>query len=126
MNRASIENKGDSRFYATTKDYAFVLDTEGQGANPIDALLASLCACIGHMTRDYLKSNGDASRGFRVTAEGSMTADETKLSVIRLGIDINGTGLDNARESELLAHVERCKIRQTLKDACDVQIELQH
>jgi hypothetical protein len=42
MYKAFIENRGDSRHYAVTRHSSFVLDTEGNGANPIDALLAAL------------------------------------------------------------------------------------
>lgn len=124
MNRATIENKGDSRFFAATKDYSFVLDTEGRGANPLDALLASLCACVGHMTREYLKKNGIEHTGFRVEAESQMTDDLARIADIRLDLDLSGTELDAAGKSALLSSVNACKIRQTLKNACDVQIAL--
>ena len=54
MFKASIENKGNSECYATTRHSSFVLDTEGNGAHPIDTLLASLCGCMGHYVRDYM------------------------------------------------------------------------
>src|SRR5512143_27905 len=64
MYKASIENKGDSKYYVTTRHAGFVLDTEGNGANPIDTLLASLCGCIGHYVRDYLVDQQIAHSGF--------------------------------------------------------------
>ncbi len=42
MYSASIENIGDSRHFAATKDYSFVIDTAGTGANPIETVLAGL------------------------------------------------------------------------------------
>jgi len=34
MNKASVSNIGDSKYYVSTRDSAFIMDTEGRGANP--------------------------------------------------------------------------------------------
>jgi uncharacterized OsmC-like protein len=57
MYSVSIENKGDSRHYARTGEYVFTIDTEGRGANPVETLLAGLCGCVGHWTREPLYGN---------------------------------------------------------------------
>ena len=124
MYRASIENIGDSKYYATTNDYSFVLDTEGHGANPVDTLLASLCGCIGHYVRDYLHAREIDYRGFTVEAEAALTPDKTKLSDIDMWINVKDVALDGSRSSELLAYVERCKVHSTLKESCRVTISL--
>ena len=126
MYSASIENIGDSKYYATTKDYSFVLDTEGHGANPIDTLLASLCGCIGHYVRDYFRERQIEYRGFTVKSEAALNAENTKLSDINLWIALKGVELDKPRQTELLAFVERCKIHNTMKENCHVKIFLDH
>jgi uncharacterized OsmC-like protein len=121
MYRASIENRGDTRYHATTKDAAFVLDTAGQGANPVDALLASLCGCVGHYVRDYLRELGIAYRSFTIDAEATATADQKKLAGITLWIDLGDTELGPQKRAGLLAFVERCKIHGTLREGCPIE-----
>ncbi len=124
MYRASIVNVGDSKYYASTKDASFVLDTEGRGANPVDALLASLCACIGHYVRDYLREQRIAYRGFTIESEAGISADKSKLSEIRLWIALEDALLDEPQRSALLTYVERCKVHGTLKEGCPVKLSL--
>jgi uncharacterized OsmC-like protein len=122
MYRASIENRGDTQYHATTKDSAFVLDTAGHGANPVDALLASLGACVGHYLRDYLRNEGIAYRGFTVDAEATATADQKKLARITLWIDLRDTEIGEQQRAALLAFVERCKIHGTVREGCPIEM----
>jgi len=124
MYRATIENRGDSKYYATTRHNSFVIDTEGQGANPVDTLLASLCGCMGHQTRDYMRDQGIVCNGFSVTAEAEPTDDKTRLSDIKVCIDLKDTRLDKQRKSELLKYVEKCMIHGTLKSNSAIHVSL--
>jgi uncharacterized OsmC-like protein len=124
MYRASIENRGDSKHYVTTRHATFVMDTEGQGSNPIDTLLASLCGCIGHRARDYMREQGIASLGFTVTAEADLAKDKTRLGDISLLMDMKGTQLNQQQRSELLKYVERCKIHNSLKSNSSINLFL--
>ena len=121
MYRASIENLGDTQYHATTKDGTFVLDTAGRGVNPVDALLASLCACVGHYVRDYLRNEGTPYGAFTVDAEADATADQKKLAGITLWIDLGDTALTPPQRARLLAFVERCKVHGTLRDGCPIE-----
>lgn len=120
MYRASIENRGDSRFHAVTRNGALVLDTEGGGANPVDLLLASLCGCVGHYVRACLRDRQIASRGFTVDAEASTTPDETELSLITLSLDLPGVTLDEPTRAALLGYVERCKVLKIVRRGTEV------
>ncbi len=120
MYEASIENIGDSKYFATTRDSGFVMDTEGHGSSPIDALLASLCGCIGHQAREYMTRNGITSDGFSIHAEANLTTDKVLLSDLKLFIDMKRTQLDDRQKSDLLEYAKRCKIYNTLKLGCGV------
>lgn len=124
MYRASTENKGDSRHYATTKNHYFVMDTAGQASNPVDALLASLCACLGHYVRDYLLEKNIAYNGFAISAKSEPTEDQMRLADIHVSIDLKDTPLDEQRRAELLKYVERCKVYNTLKANSRILISL--
>lgn len=122
MYKASVENRGDSKFYASTRHSSFVLDTEGNGANPVDTLLASLCGCLGHYVRDYLAERNVGNNGFSITAEAGTTVDKALLSGIKVRVDLSGARLDKQQSAELVQHMERCKIHRVLRSGTGVEI----
>jgi uncharacterized OsmC-like protein len=122
MYSAMIDNHGDTRCYTTTKDYAFVIDTEGNGANPVDTLLAGLCGCLGHWVRDFLRSEGTDNPGFTVKADGTPTDDRRRLARIEVEIGLKGAGLDESRRGELAKHMENCILYNTLKANSPIDI----
>ncbi len=122
MYKASVENWGDSRFLATTRHSSFAMDTQGKGANPVDTLLAALSACMGHYVHDFLRQRVIPNAGFTVTSEAVATPDGSKLAAISVGIDLGETELGAARESELLAFVEQCKVHGTLRQGCPIDV----
>ena len=124
MYRASTENKGDSKHYATTKNHHFMMDTAGQASNPVDALLASLCACLGHNVRDYLREKKHTYNAFTISASAEPTEDQKRLSDINVSIDLKDTQLDEHQRDELLKYVERCKVYNTLKANSRILITL--
>jgi uncharacterized OsmC-like protein len=124
MYSASVENKGDSRYYAATKDYSFVIDTAGQGANPIDTLLAGLCGCIGHWVGDYIRGERIDAGGFTVKAEAGLTSGRDRLSDINMVIEMKDARLDGRHGEELLKYVENCAIYNTLKANSRIRIIL--
>jgi uncharacterized OsmC-like protein len=122
MYHASIENRGDSRHYAQTKDASFVIDTEGRGANPIETLLAALCGCLGHWTRNYVSETQLGIKGFAIEAEGELQADRKKLSAIDVAIGLKGLTPSQVQKEGLVRHVENCPVYQTLKAGCPITI----
>lgn len=123
MYQGSIEGfGGEGRLVAVTRHASFVLDTQGRGANPGDALLAALCGCVGHYVRDFCAERGVALAGFTVLAEARPTPDQSRLAGISLRIDLGEARLDPAQEPALVAAAERCKLYGTLRRACPVEI----
>ncbi len=124
MYSASIENRGDSRHYAVAAEYGFVIDTEGQGAHPVDVLLASLCGCIGHHVREYLRERRLECAEFDVRSEADSTKDGLGLSDIRVKIDLKGAALGDFHRAELLRRAHRCRIHSALKAGSRVEMVL--
>ena len=121
---ASVENNGDMRFHATTRDGSFTMAINGNGANPVDTLLAALCGCIGHYVGDFVREQRIPSPGFTVKAEGRQTEDGTMLSAIDLFVELKSIKLENEEKEALLKYVERCKIHNTLKAGCRIRLAL--
>ncbi|NVN99495.1 MAG: OsmC family protein [Geobacteraceae bacterium] len=124
MYKASIENRGDTKSYVTTRHSSFVLDTGGDGANPIDTFLASLCGCLGHYVRDYLVDLHLGQSGFSIDAEAAIAPGTASLAEIRVRIDLGELKLDSWQRADLLKFVENCKIHKIVKDNPGVSVTI--
>jgi uncharacterized OsmC-like protein len=122
MYSASIRNKGDSKYYAATKGYRFVIDTEGGGANPIETVLSGLCGCLGHWARDYMRGEQIAEKGFGIRADAELTGDRRRFSKIEVAIEVKNLGLDSAHKEALQQHVRNCPVYTTLVAACPIAL----
>jgi uncharacterized OsmC-like protein len=124
MYAVTMENRGDTRYHATSRGYEFVVGPQGVGANPGDTLLAGLCACVGHYVRQFLQERKLVSHGFKIEAQAESTPDESRLASIAVWVDLRDVGLDETARGQLLASAQRCKLHNTLKAACPVTITL--
>ena len=92
--------------------------------NPVDTLLASLCACIGHYGRDYLRDQNAVTDALIVNASATAAPDGARLAEIEVRIHLKGAALDDRQRQELLLAAERCKVHNTLKSACRIRVSL--
>jgi len=122
--KASIENKGDSKHYATLQHSSFVIDTKKHGAHPIDTLLASLCGCMGHYVRDYMVDHHIAHNGFFIEAEAGVIPDSIRLANINVRIDLRDVKLNDQQLAEMLKFIEICPVHKILKENPGVTISL--
>ncbi len=121
---AAVENRGDSTYVATTRHGTFVMSTGGRGPNPVDTLLASLSACIGHYVHDFLRDRKLENDGFTVDANATSTPDGARLGSIEVTIGVNGVVLDDHLRQEILLAAEHCKVHNTLKTGCDIRLSV--
>jgi len=124
MFAASIRNNGGFKFHAAMKDYAFDISTEGQGAHPIDTVLAGLCGCMGHFTRDYLSAEAITGGELSVNAEADLLEDGPRLSAIRVTITIRNITLEESQKKGLLKFIRQCPVYNTLKANAEVNFTL--
>jgi uncharacterized OsmC-like protein len=119
---AAVENRGDSTYLATTKHGSFVMSTGGRGVNPVDTLLASLCACVAHYARDFLRDRNIPADALTVSASATATPDGGRLAEIDARIEVKGATLDDRQRQDLLRAAERCKVHNTLKAGCGIRV----
>jgi uncharacterized OsmC-like protein len=100
------------------------MDTEGQAANPVDAFLTSLCACLGHFVRDFLDRENLTSNGFSIEAQADVTPDKKLLAEIHVAIDVQDANLNSDQKSALLGYVEQCKIHRILVQVPGIRLTL--
>lgn len=122
MYQASAENWGDSRFVVTTRHSSLVMDTQGKGANPVDALLGSLCSCMGHYVHDHFLAKGTPLSTFCISADCDTPRDASKIQAILVRIDLGPLRLAQAEQAALLADIAKCKVFGTLRQACQVHV----
>jgi uncharacterized OsmC-like protein len=115
MYRAKVENWGESSFQAEIGEHGFMMDVEGRGIGPVEALLASLCACVGHHVRNFLRQKVAEPVRFTIQASADSTADGSRLGDIDLRIELEPNRLDPHLNDALLAVAGKCKIHNTLK-----------
>ncbi len=121
---AAVENRGDSTYLATTRHGSFVMSTAGRAANPVDTLLASLCACVAHYAGDFLREERVAADGLHVSADATGTPDGRSLARIDVRVEVRGASLDGRQRAALLGVAERCKVHNTLRAGCELRLAL--
>jgi len=114
MFEATITSKGDDKYHATTRHSQFELASDGSASKPGDALLASLCACLGHYVGDFLKQEKIAFSEYSVRADSDLTQDQSRLADIRVAIEVPGARWNDAAKSAMLKFIRKCYIYGTL------------
>ncbi|MBI5163093.1 MAG: OsmC family protein [Magnetospirillum sp.] len=125
MFRATVENHGDSRYVATTGTSAFVIDTQGRGPHPLEALLASQAACIAHHVVAWLRDQGMDNPGFTIAASAELNGDKSRIGAMAITAGLDRLVPDAVQRAQLHAFVQRCPIYRTLSDACPVTLSFQ-
>ncbi len=117
-----VENKGDHQYWATSRNYKFVMGQNG--ANQIDTLLASLCGCIGHHIRDHLVERKIAFSKFAITAETTSSDDGLLLTSISAVLKVEGCTLTPADKEDLKEKSGACPVCNTLRKAIPVSFSV--
>lgn len=113
MYQAKIVSKGDRKYHATTRDSHF--DMGAEGSNPVDALLASLCACLGHYVGDFLPKEKISFSEYVVSAASELTEDKSRLADIHVVIEVKDATLAETQKADMVYYISKCYIYQTLK-----------
>ena len=122
MYQANISCRGDRKYHATTRDSHF--DMGADGSNPVDALLASLCACLGHYVGDFLREEKIKFPEYVVSADSELTADKSRLADIHVAIEVKDASLDETQRAGLVNYITKCYIYQTLKANSEIQFRV--
>jgi len=115
MFSANIVSTGNSRYHVTTRHSHFEMASDGTSSKPVDALLASLCGCLGYYVSLFLNDEKVHFTEYRVSATSDLTEDQTRLADINVNIEIEGTTLNETMSAALLTFIKRCYIHNTLK-----------
>ena len=125
MYRVEVTNKDDSVFKVKSKDYEFVIDTEGKGITPPDTLLASLGGCIGVYLRRYLDGYKITAKEFNIILEADLSK-ESPISFrdINVSVNLKELQIDESNKKRLLEFIKNCPVHNTLKTNPYIEIKL--
>jgi uncharacterized OsmC-like protein len=120
MYTAIVENNGSQQYRAASRGYEFVMGLNG--ANPIETLLAGLCACIAHHIRDRLIERKIAFSMFAVKADAELVEDRLSIARIGVSIAVRGAVLSAADGDDLVAQARQCPLYNTLVKGTVIEI----
>jgi uncharacterized OsmC-like protein len=115
MFKASIVSKGDKKYFATTQHSQFQLASDGSGVKPADALLASLCGCLGYHVGEFLELEKITFSEYSLSATSELTEDQTRLGDIHVMVEVKNAAIEKATYDKMLIFITQCYIYNTLK-----------
>ncbi len=124
MYKGEITGKGDNRYHAATRHARFEMASDGTASGPVDTLLASLCACLGHHLSDHLKTERIPFGEFSIAAECELAADRARIGDIGVVIKVDRAMLDEGAKASLVASVRQCCIHNTLAANSRITIQV--
>ena len=126
---ASIDYVGGLRFEVTARGHHIASDQplENGGADtgmrPPELLLASLGACAGYYSVEYLKARSLPTGGLRVHVAAEKAFKPARLGSFRILVE--APGMDQKHQEGLLRAVKHCLIHNTLLQAPNIELAVE-
>jgi len=125
MYNVEITHKQDLAFEVKTARSELIVDAQGQGVGPLEALLAGLGTCIGVYICKYAQGSKLDFNNFKIKVSASLTHQAPfSFSLISVQIDLKGYNLDDRRKRALLEFIKNCPAHNTLKGSPVIEFKL--
>jgi uncharacterized OsmC-like protein len=125
MYKVEVTHKQDMVFTAKAGQSEFIIDAQGQGLTPLDALLAGLGSCIGVYIRKYASGSKLDLKNFKVDVSADLSSQSPfSFKLINVQIDLQGCLLDERRQKALLEFIKNCPAHNTLKGNPEIGFKL--
>jgi len=116
MYKVEITHNQNLAFTAKVGLSEFIIDAQGQGLTPLDALLAGLGSCIGVYIRKYAQGSKIDLKNFKINVSAQLgSPSPLSFKLINVQIDLKDSGLNERRQRALLEFVKYCPAHNTLK-----------
>jgi uncharacterized OsmC-like protein len=116
MYKVEITHNRDLAFTAKVGQSEFIIDAQGQGLTPLDALLTGLGSCIGVYIRKYAQGSKLELKNFKINVTAQLCSQSPfSFKLINVQIDLKDSGLDERRQKALLEFIKNCPAHNTLK-----------
>ena len=125
MYKVEITHNQDLAFTAKVGRSEFIIDAQGQGLTPLDALLAGLGSCIGVYIRKYAQGAKLDLKNFKINVTAQLCSQSPfSFKLINVQIDLKDSGLDERRQRALLEFIKHCPAHNTLKGNPVIEVKL--
>lgn len=124
MYHVEVLSNGKSSYKVKGRNGEFILDSEGKGIAPLEALLSGLGGCVGVYLRRFLELN-KITTDFVITIEAEL--DKTPpigFKNIDLNIDLKGLKIDERKIGQLMDVVKKCPAHHTMKNNPNINFKL--
>jgi uncharacterized OsmC-like protein len=125
MYKVEITHNQDLAFTAKIGTNEFIIDAQGQGLTPLDALLSGLGSCIGVYIRKYALGSKLDLKNFKINVSaGLCNQPPFSFKLINVQIDLRDSVLDDRRQKALLEFIKHCPAHNTLKGNPVIEFKL--
>lgn len=125
MYKVEIRHNQDLAFTAKAGVSEFIIDAQGQGLTPLDALLAGLGACIGVYIRKYAQGSKLDLKNFKINVSAQLCSQSPfSFKLINVQIDLKDSALNDRRQRALLEFIKHCPAHNTLKGNPVIEFKL--
>ena len=103
MYKVEIIHNQDMAFTAKAGESEFLIDAQGKGLTPLDALLAGLGSCIGVYIRKYAQGSKLELKNFKINVSAELSSQSPfAFKLINVEINLKDCLLDERRQKALL------------------------
>ena len=125
MYKVQVRHNQALAFTVRTNESEFIIDAQGKGLTPLDALLAGLGSCVGVYICKYAQGAKLNLVDFKVDVSAQLSSDAPfSFRTISVEIDLKNSGLDERRQKALLEFVKHCPAHNTLKGNPEIEFKL--
>lgn len=125
MYKVEITHNQEMAFTAKVGTSEFIIDAQGQGLTPLDALLTGLGSCIGVYIRKYAVGSKLELKNFKVSVSAQLCSQSPfSFKQIDVQIDLKDCPLDERRHKSLLEFIKNCPAHNTLKGNPQMEFKL--
>ncbi len=125
MYKVEVTHNQNLAFTAKVGVGEFIIDAQGQGVTPLDALLAGLGSCIGVYICKYAQGAKLDLKNFKVNVSAGLCSQAPfYFKLINVQIDLKDCALDDRRQRALLEFIKNCPAHNTLKGNPVIEFKL--
>jgi uncharacterized OsmC-like protein len=122
MYNAIVESEDGRKYRGSSNGYGFAMGQDGAG--PIDALLAGLCACVAHHVYRRAAERKIVFSGLRVEASADLAVDKLSLSHIALTLELKDGAPTGDDRADLVRQAVRCPLYNTLAKGLKIDVSV--
>jgi uncharacterized OsmC-like protein len=125
MYNIQVTHNQDLAFTVRTNESEFIIDANGKGLTPLDALLAGLGSCVGVYICKYATGAKLNLKNFKINVFAQLSSESPfSFRKINVDIDLKNLSLPDLRQRALLEFIRHCPAHHTLKGNPEIEFKL--